>query len=462
MELIESPEFNNLLDLIYLYINKYKLSNNLYLLWKLKMYIHIPDELLTTVYILDKFIYDYYNVFIKISNYMNIVLGRKKQYLTTLIKLKDSNTGYEDKKYLLQLTFFDIYHEVNNSLNTKDYYIAYGIKNKIFNDISYNLFICSNLSLSDNEIVFEFKQKQFKLYTSIKKWCSKLNIKQYLKPRDLYISHNNIYENPIIYNCGELLLNDTTNVKCEYFDQLSSEIRWYIQQLKLSYAQLISVSQIHTILCNKFYRFKLSENLSLSNLLKLSTLNDIEYIAKVIYSIFDNPVSCIVLRNNLIILYKMSLTNNCYNINFIFKYNMVEYIDLLYKYINLECTIDDIINKLTILQINCNKHKLVYKLTQVANLYNNIPFMIFKYILQCKQTRLDKNINNYIYIQLCNYFNYEINIIDPINNFMGNMLSNIYEYIFDINDDEISIKIPSSNLFLYDIYLKNWKNKMVN
>lgn len=480
MELIECPIFNKLLDLIYTYINKYKISNNIFILWKLKLYIHISDELLIVSHLLDKFIYDYYNIFVKLSSYVKSILQNNSKFLINLIQLKKYKNDFEAKKYHVSLAFYDIYPECR-SLNRKDYYTAITVQYKFFRDIPFKLLLCSNSFKNMNKLSPETKYMvirdlKLKLSKNIKQWCSKLSINKYLKSGDLSISYKFIYQNPIIYKLNdELVVNKNKYcVDCELYNQLSAEIIWYIHKMKLSYAQYINfkfqnnekqtidTKDIYNILCNKYYPFDLSEDLSIQNLFQLCHLNDILYITKVVTNIIYTSESCLALKNDFISLYKLCLYNDCYNINYIFRYNLLNYIEILSKYISTDYSFEYVINKLSIYQRCCNKNKIVHKLSEVANLYNNIPLLIFKFILNCKQKRTEHKFKYYIYTQICDKLNYEPNILLVIDKYIGNILPDINEYIYDMCDENSSHKMMNSYMFISDIYMKLWKEKIEN
>lgn len=476
IELIESPIFNNLLNLIYTYINKYKLSNIINLLYKLKIYIHVSNELLIVSHLLDKFVYDYYNNFVKLSNYVKSILHNNSNYLHNLIQLKKYKTDFSAKKHHLSLALYKIFHECQ-FLSLKDYYNEISAQNKFFRDISYKLLLCSNSFKKLDKLSTETKYKVIKelkdkLYKNVKQWCCKISALKYLKYGDLCISYKYIYQNPILYSLNEELIVNKYCVDCIFYSNLLSEIEWYIQSMKLSYAQYINfkyknskkqildIKQIYNILCNKNYPFNLSEDLSIQNLFQLCHLNDISYITKIINHILHNGNSCLALKNNFILLYKLCLYDDCYNINYIFRYNLLNYIEILSKYISTDYTFEYVINKLIIYQRACNKNKIIHKSSEFANLYNNIPLLIFKYILNCKQNRTECKLRYYIYTQVCDNLNYEPNILLLINKYIGNILPQINEYIYDMCDEKESLKMMNSYIFISDIYIKLWTEKM--
>ena len=402
----------------------------------------------------------------KISKLITIIVNKQTQYLVTFIQLREHGDNHVDKKYHLQKIFYDKLHQIS-SLTNRDYYNKYCKEYKLFNEINFNLFILSPQFLNSEIIETKFAKLKTRLYYIIKQWSCKLQTPKYLKFGDLFIPYQSVYQNPIIYTCGDLLLNTSyICTDCAVFRLLSNELTWYIHKLKLKDAQymnfkfqnkdtqIIKPEQIYNILCSKQYPFDLSEKLNLDNLISLCKLNDIQYISKLIYCILINIEKPSALLYYLITLYKIIVSNDCSNINYIFRYRLIDYINILHKYITFQYSFDDVINILIIFQQKNNKNKKVYKDVEMMNIYNNLPFLIFKYLLKCKHMKNETKLVYYAYSQICEQLNYESNILLLINEFVGNALSNTNEYIIDVCDGNIS------HISLYDLYIKYWSQNV--
>ena len=95
----------------------------------------------------------------KISNLIKIIVNKKTQYLVTFIQLRQHEDNHATKKYHLQKVFFDKLYQIS-SLTNRDYYNKYCKEYKLFNEINFNLFVCSdriNSKHSNSETMLETK-----------------------------------------------------------------------------------------------------------------------------------------------------------------------------------------------------------------------------------------------------------------------------------------------------------------